>query len=40
MPCFSKLDADLPARHPQDAALANPLALYKEKAPSKIERGL
>jgi len=35
-----KLDADLPARHSQAAALANPLARNKEKAPSKIGRGL
>jgi len=35
-----KLDADLPARHSQAAALANPLARDKEKAPSKIGRGL
>jgi hypothetical protein len=35
-----KLDADLPARHSQAAALANPLARGKEKAPSKIGRGL
>ncbi len=35
-----KLDAGLPARHSQVAALANPLARGKEKAPSKIGRGL
>jgi len=35
-----KLGADLPARHSQTAALANPLARNKEKAPSKIGRGL
>ena len=35
-----ELDADLPARHSQAAALANPLARGKEKAPSKIGRGL
>ena len=35
-----KVDADLPARHSQAAALANALARDKEKAPSKIGRGL
>ena len=35
-----KLDADLSARYSQAAALANPLARDKEKAPSKIGIGL
>ena len=34
-----KVDADLMARHSEPAALANPLARGRNKAPSKIGRG-